>query len=658
MASNNVVLRRPKFDLRFITETSEYQIKQETNNITNSTVTENIISMTTKNALEDDIAAFSFVISGRKEWDKILSENDMVYLSIEPNEQKPANPYSKTTPKSRTVIIGLISEVRIEGSFGDNTKMYRITGQSFQKAFANFELRTIRQAGHHNYGNVGWMDYHKTEGEVFTTSLYSKSAASVAHLVIARFKDYMKYNYKDTGGESNTLSDIFVDHVIYDFQSWRGFENLAVPLSISSFEGSLNQLIKEIAEPPFLEYFFEVANDKASGQKRVKMIIRRTPFDKEDWVKLDKHVITTAEVIGENFGRNDLDAYSIFNLVPDMESEDQSLANAVPWYNPNLVEKYGYKMLELTSKFHNYIGETESQKESVEAGGDAYENSNASIFSRKLYDWYANNPNFFSGDITVVGNPDYKVGNRLIYKNTKVDDIWEFYIESVEHTFSYETGYTTQIGVTRGLRVASEGSHGIRFNPPAGKSERFKGGYFGESSLKDIEEQAAQRAKEGLIEAMGQYSPMMMLPSGSGVFGRPAIGRITSDYGMRLHPIVKEWRMHTGVDLSRLDPSTGTETANSLAIRAAWGGQVLVTKRHSSYGNYILITHGDQNGHKDVSTLYAHLSRIDVKAGDRVAPGQKIGVMGTTGTSTGVHLHFEVRVGGKDVDPKEWVDFN
>lgn len=109
--------------------------------------------------------------------------------------------------------------------------------------------------------------------------------------------------------------------------------------------------------------------------------------------------------------------------------------------------------------------------------------------------------------------------------------------------------------------------------------------------------------------------------------------KVNSFYGPRKDPISGKQSNHSGTDIG--GAPTGTQ------IYAARGGVVLTSAHHSSYGNYVVISHGD-----GVSTLYAHMSKRAVKVGDVVSQGQVIGYVGSTGRSTGPHLHFEVRVNG------------
>ena len=114
--------------------------------------------------------------------------------------------------------------------------------------------------------------------------------------------------------------------------------------------------------------------------------------------------------------------------------------------------------------------------------------------------------------------------------------------------------------------------------------------------------------------------------------------RMTSGFAMRFHPIMQKWRAHLGVDYAA---PTGT------AVRTVGDGLVEFAGRQNGYGNVIQIAHA--NGR---ATLYAHLSRIDVKKGQRVEQGHRIGAVGSTGWSTGPHLHFEFRVNGRHEDPQ------
>ncbi len=113
--------------------------------------------------------------------------------------------------------------------------------------------------------------------------------------------------------------------------------------------------------------------------------------------------------------------------------------------------------------------------------------------------------------------------------------------------------------------------------------------------------------------------------------------RVTSGFAMRMHPIQNVWKQHKGVDYGA--PS-GTP------IRSVGDGVVEFAGSQNGYGNMVEIRHSNQR-----STLYAHLSRVDVRKGQHVEQGARIGAVGSTGWATGPHLHFEVKVDGQQQDP-------
>jgi len=116
---------------------------------------------------------------------------------------------------------------------------------------------------------------------------------------------------------------------------------------------------------------------------------------------------------------------------------------------------------------------------------------------------------------------------------------------------------------------------------------------------------------------------------------------MTSDYGMRTHPVLGGRRNHKGVDLAQ---PTGTP------VYATADGIVSMAAPYSSYGNYIQIEHGGE-----LQTRFGHLSGFAVVAGEQVRKGQLIGFVGSTGRSTGPHLHYEVRIAGEAVDPRPYM---
>lgn len=157
-----------------------------------------------------------------------------------------------------------------------------------------------------------------------------------------------------------------------------------------------------------------------------------------------------------------------------------------------------------------------------------------------------------------------------------------------------------------------------------------------EAALK--KEAAAMDAQIKKLEQ--QYAAQIAnVPSESGyLWPLPASwNTLSSLYGSRIHPITRKANNHTGIDIPA---SAGTN------IYAAKSGVITTSTYNSSYGNYVVVSHSD-----GTSTLYAHMSKRNATVGTTVKQGAVIGYVGTTGSSTGNHLHFEVRVNGNRTDP-------
>ena len=147
----------------------------------------------------------------------------------------------------------------------------------------------------------------------------------------------------------------------------------------------------------------------------------------------------------------------------------------------------------------------------------------------------------------------------------------------------------------------------------------------------------AERAAARATAAAQQSSPTYSWVQGSGQLGWPVSGEITSPYGYRTHPIWGTTIYHSGIDIG-VDEGTPVHAADGGTV--AWSGWM------GGYGYAVVIDHG--NG---MSTLYGHNSELAVSEGQDVGKGQVIAYAGSTGNSTGPHVHFEVRISGDPVDP-------
>lgn len=171
------------------------------------------------------------------------------------------------------------------------------------------------------------------------------------------------------------------------------------------------------------------------------------------------------------------------------------------------------------------------------------------------------------------------------------------------------------------------------------------------TEIKAIEEEAKEVAE--LIKKLEEEARRAAgAPPGSFHWPTPGYTFITSPFGMRISPITGNWSMHSGIDIGiprRNWPSASDYTGTPAYIVAAASGTVALVRNTGGvgYGHYVMINHG--GGH---ATIYAHMHPVPlVKEGDFVTAGQRIGIVGSTGSSTGPHLHFEVIIAGVRQNP-------
>lgn len=156
-----------------------------------------------------------------------------------------------------------------------------------------------------------------------------------------------------------------------------------------------------------------------------------------------------------------------------------------------------------------------------------------------------------------------------------------------------------------------------------------------EQSINELE--AASRNIQNELSKMPSYKG----PVSTGPMVWPTQGRVSSPFGYRIHPIFKTKKLHTGMDIA---------APMGRNIVAANDGKVIYSGWRNGYGKTLMIDHG-----KGITTLYGHTSRLLVKKGDIVSKGQLVAKVGSTGYSTGPHVHFEVRVNGVPKNPMGWL---
>ncbi len=159
-----------------------------------------------------------------------------------------------------------------------------------------------------------------------------------------------------------------------------------------------------------------------------------------------------------------------------------------------------------------------------------------------------------------------------------------------------------------------------------------------EDDLFDIESEDIESTVKGYLskEDSDKISTVSVSDANSMIW--PVQGKVTSEYGYRTHPITGKYSMHGGIDI-------GAE--NKTPIKSVFDGKITKKGYSNSYGYYVIIQHSD-----NFETLYAHCSKILLETGNEVKKGDIVALVGSTGKSTGPHLHFETRIGGYRVDPR------
>ncbi len=156
------------------------------------------------------------------------------------------------------------------------------------------------------------------------------------------------------------------------------------------------------------------------------------------------------------------------------------------------------------------------------------------------------------------------------------------------------------------------------------------------SNAENTESETEQKAEEDNKETAVK-TEAISVSNNVNTLAWPVNGKVVSPFGYRNDPFTNEYKMHNGIDIAA---ESGTD------ISAAFKGEVLKTGYSQTYGYYVIISHSET-----LNTLYAHCSKIYAKEGDKVLKGDVIAAVGSTGRSTGPHLHFEVRIADKKVNP-------
>lgn len=319
--------------------------------------------------------------------------------------------------------------------------------------------------------------------------------------------------------------------------------------------------------------------------------------------------------------------------------------------------------VQLISEIASTTAEYEAKKETLsDRASESYRNGEASIF---LLIFDAESITDFLARSEIVGrilqqNAEITTSLRITQRKLEND---KTRLEGVVQQTEEKQSEAQQIESNlKGLRAnmqnaaaqvdAVESQKTALMNDSIENAERLRAvAQQEESTARALEAQLAELARKQAQsqskDATGTSAPVVVSKGGF-AWPTPGFSRVTSPYGMRMHPVLGYNRMHNGIDIGR----NGGQSIDGAAIVASKSGRVITAGYLNGYGNTIIIDHGG-----GYATVYAHQQAggIKVSVGQDVKQGQRIGTVGSTGYSTGPHLHFEVRVNGVAKNPMSYL---
>lgn len=413
--TTGVTVSRPYAKVAIYTETGMLSIKQELI-VKDTTMDSDILSIITNRDMQQDCPTFTITLSFQREWYGKIGSNDLVIIQMtRPPENK------------ATVMFGLVDDVRKTTDYNSATptRAITVTGRGFGKAFARFEIGTLSELNALS-SSFGFMTPALLE------SITSQPPATVCKLVTEAYIG-KGCNYHFSNGKS------YMSYYQPSFKVGSSDDKLTDTNSFLTYEGSLWNLLKEVKNAPFNEMFWEVINERPS------LIFRPTPFNENDWTKLLRITIRDLDIISEDLGHSDIESYVVYKVDSDtFFGETDSLV--LPLWYPPYYHKYGLTRLSVSSKYL-YGGTINHILDKTQ----------------DLFNWNILNNAMENGTITVKGSNQYKVGSRVIIESTGI----EYYVEGVQHSFTFFEGWTTQLSVTRGIKPNK------RFASPWGAAQQL-----------------------------------------------------------------------------------------------------------------------------------------------------------------------------------------
>lgn len=345
-------LRAPTIKIEFMTTENKFDLTYDTDSVRNSKdfakigageITNAIISLATQNDMSSDSGTFSLTMIGTQPWEELLNANDLIKIRINP---------STPAVQNDCIMVGLLTSVKKIGTYGENSTVYSIEGQSMAKALMQMDIGTLQEIS--ALLNRGWMysiaDVEQgASGTSRGINFQGKTASDIVRSIIQYFLlDHAVYEFaKGTKSESSLK-----DYIAMDLTS-HGDEYLTDQSDFVSYTGSLRQFISEAQAKPFNEFFQEYTKDG-----KCKFIMRPTPFEKKDWKKLPVIRVPSINAVEVTVSKSDDEAYSVFSCsIPSNAFGTNTTFSAQPKFDQSLIERYGYKFMEVENK---YIFQTEA----------------------------------------------------------------------------------------------------------------------------------------------------------------------------------------------------------------------------------------------------------------------------------------------------------
>jgi NlpC/P60 family len=542
-----VVKRYPTFSVDLITETTSYELKYDMKKVlTQGDFEESIVSFSCKNSMADDSPAFSLVILAKEKWDMMIGSNDLIRVRAIPDATKsaPDNPYIMVGLISDIHKEGEYADgsllYRITGRAMSKALI------DFEVGVIQEVATIIPSIGWLPDGTDNGLKFSGNTAAGIGNELMERFVYKYAEYDFEgerKLEDFLTHSFS-SWEEDEALADA-TPFINYEGSLRQFLEDVAAkPFNELFFEYTADGTCVAIMRPtpfdtdkwvqlPTYKFTSDVVVEESFGKSDAEMysvyVVQAPNLMEFNSMDLGVYPKYHPDLVGK-YGYKRLDAenrYLLSGTIAAATGEAPVSAEGLPaptfdqlleYLNENnfqdaetlrtqrdmvyaeIIAQYpaltqpmvdgvidAMKDGELTrERFAELLTSSESAAGSETNQEKTVASEKLERYTQRLFNWYCENVNFYSGDIRVLGNPTYRIGSRVLYEDAERDTTWEFYVESVQHEFSFTNGFTTILGVTRGLP-----NRGVnRFTNLWGKSEEFKGGYLGEMSLEDLINQA------------------------------------------------------------------------------------------------------------------------------------------------------------------------